>query len=738
MPLQSQFSLSLELTKLLPLGSAIDAGRQAVVNLARELQKSGSDLVVEQDLAQIFGRNSITARFESSFRTAVKESKTKQLSSYLDIVLESGAGPTVRRSLQNRFFFSMVVQLSLLSWAHELDSLARALAAAFERRLDDAPPDEKHFPGYDGILGTLRACRDQTCEFSWDLIFRAVEETLPQVPQLYGCSSRQLPFALLLGLLDVLFAVQALPDDRYIHVVAKEGYATVVVWAHHVLGLNVTLYIGQQAVRFGQGREHVVFELPTGQSPTDSGTTICLLNATADDDADLFRLSADEAMDVPLNDDIRISAYGYGRVCLEAEIGKNPSLVRDLAHQAVAYSWIGNHKSWGRPDTWKVDVWKERDCSETLLWSRNRMLEAGRFVFGGIELDMETFESWLEDPNQHAWVGGDGVSVSALQLWLEQHYGQSLQPLIPLGHLSSLMSCLSGLVNVFITVPDLESCRDLPLRQYTRSLRNSRFETFVLMQGMVPLQGFDTFRMLALLLLGLKDKRSKKLDRAALVSSHGWSIYLPSINMRDPEDVRPNVVRVARGVPTRLGERKFWIVDATESTMKPKEAQTFAISDGKHTVLSRIGVKERKVFVGSRGRVFEAALALLHSEGRSMMGFRSLQELRWSTRLLPGCPHTVCDPNELAELAIPVETHSLDLETRVRMRDSDKGRVYIALTGGNNVARWLMMDVMRTLSHTIEQNYTPGPALFLRVDDCCLGCAIEHVQDPLRPTFLVL
>lgn len=87
MAFASQFSLSMELTRLLPLRSATDKATEAVLNFARNLRVSeiravkrnqsdhakntGSDIVVEADLAEFFGRCRIARNMESSFRSVV-------------------------------------------------------------------------------------------------------------------------------------------------------------------------------------------------------------------------------------------------------------------------------------------------------------------------------------------------------------------------------------------------------------------------------------------------------------------------------------------------------------------------------------------------------------------------------------------------------------------------------------------------------------------------------------------
>jgi hypothetical protein len=129
-------------------------------------------------LANIFGRNRIEPRFESTFRTAVRESAVHQLGALLDVVLHDGAGPTVQRNLRDRRCFSTVVQLSLLLWNINLESLSNGLSYALARRPDGAPPGEHDYPSVDSIMRTLRAYQEQTSAFKWNLIFHAVNSVL--------------------------------------------------------------------------------------------------------------------------------------------------------------------------------------------------------------------------------------------------------------------------------------------------------------------------------------------------------------------------------------------------------------------------------------------------------------------------------------------------------------------------------------------------------------------------------
>jgi hypothetical protein len=110
---QSQFSLSLELSHFIPQAAlAVGKTYLAAMKLARELQSSGSDIVIEEDLARLFGRCNILSNMASSFRTIVVQ--TNLVSPVVaGIALLNGPGPTVLRALTQMPegpFFAMVVQ----------------------------------------------------------------------------------------------------------------------------------------------------------------------------------------------------------------------------------------------------------------------------------------------------------------------------------------------------------------------------------------------------------------------------------------------------------------------------------------------------------------------------------------------------------------------------------------------------------------------------------------------------
>ncbi|KAL8839888.1 MAG: hypothetical protein Q9170_001568 [Blastenia crenularia] len=315
----SQFSLSLELTKLIPFGSLVTTGTHQLIRLLRELQASGSDFITEQDLAEVFGRNRLEPRFASTFRTAVRTSVIHKVADIAELVIEGGAGPTVRRSLNEPAYFATVVQLSLLTWTHELTDLAKALAKAFERRVEGAT-EYVAIPRFDAIKGTLRACREQTSGFMWELILSAVEAKLYGHITATDCllyKMRTIPTIVLQALMDAFTAVQHLPENTLLRIRSMQGIPSIIVWAHNVLGLTVKVITKRGQYVFGEGPESVFID---GTDPSIAEAT--LMNETEDV---LFHLVRPDE-DLMLKPIAYHPLRGYGSRVLGLEIDDNERL----------------------------------------------------------------------------------------------------------------------------------------------------------------------------------------------------------------------------------------------------------------------------------------------------------------------------------------------------------------------------------------------------------------------------
>lgn len=180
MALPAQFQLGLELTNIVNhSGTALS--RLSSLAIIDAIKRSGSDAITEMKVASLLGRQSIDPVMEYSFREVVRKSDQSVISRYIDIVLESGAGPTVQEALKNPALFSMVIQLSMLSAAHTDVSLANAIVTAVENILRDAGASPENAPDFVSLACTIRACQQQTASFIWAHLYDAVEHKIHRV-----------------------------------------------------------------------------------------------------------------------------------------------------------------------------------------------------------------------------------------------------------------------------------------------------------------------------------------------------------------------------------------------------------------------------------------------------------------------------------------------------------------------------------------------------------------------------
>ncbi|KAI9766212.1 MAG: hypothetical protein M1835_007226 [Candelina submexicana] len=742
MPLSSQFSITVELTKLVPLVPVLNAGFQAAVTIARDLRKSHSDFVVEEDLAVVLGKNRISAAFETRFRELIKTSNVQQLAAYLDVVLESGAGPTVRRSLNDSRYFSTVLQLSLLAWTHEISSLATSLAEAFRRR--GSPLEIQDTPTRDGIEGSLQACREQTAAFCWYPIFSEVERKFASHrPSL--SDPRRLPFEVLQGFLDFLFAVQTLPDDRLIHIITGRGYSTIVVWAHYALGLNVIVNIHDQGFQFGEGKPQVIVECD--RTPVQT-TSVYLL--AADSEEEVFHIQRDGYRDPELNEDFRVPAFGYGSSVIESFVGSDEAVILELAHRVIVNCWSA---AVDLSDDYPAE---EDEITQRGLYkrlsncSKRRIFEVGCFLFGDLPVTLDDVIEAAKGPRFIPLLPKkkpDHVPSSILS-WLHRWYPDhtSLQDSTsdrspPMLDLSGIVNELSCVLFAFTAVHDLDGFRDLPLCR--AALSGHRVRTANLIDHIAPTIDLcncnELYNILARLLVGSKMDENL-LKKASLVSSWGWSIYLPAIGAVDPAQIQPGIVKIARGVPSRYGERKSWIIDGPNSKsmggMYPFERIG---STGEISRLRCANTTRRpQAFAGPNGNAFETTVELFakehpHHRGETFgFGYRRFSTIRWGVDLLPGCPHR---HKEDAQLVLPEDTSTFSGYGRDRAR---KHRINLGLTSNDPTSRWLLME--GTYSHAKYNNSCIDGAKtpLLRGDNCCFECALEYAKQLGRIVYVIL
>ncbi|KAL4903580.1 hypothetical protein BDW74DRAFT_179577 [Aspergillus multicolor] len=234
--------LSLELTRLLP-SSLVSASVTQIVNFARQLRSSGSDIVVEEDLAAIFGRGRISPELESKFKKTVNVQTFTPLCKGSDVDLADGVGPTMLRAFQERRYFATVVTLSMLGYFYVPTMLARMISKAISVRFEANIAGSTEDPGFEGILKTLMACSSQSSAFHWHIYRESVEEQLWKgIPNYcFHIAYIWLSSAIITGAMDFLYLAQSLLEDRKITIPDQTRCISLIIWAHYILGLSVII-----------------------------------------------------------------------------------------------------------------------------------------------------------------------------------------------------------------------------------------------------------------------------------------------------------------------------------------------------------------------------------------------------------------------------------------------------------------------------------------------------------------
>ena len=761
MAFSNQFSLSVELTKLVPFGPLASVAGKGLLNLIRDLQNSGSDVVTEEGLAEVFGRNRIDAHFERSFRTAVRQSAIHHFADVAELMIEGGPGPTVRRSLQDPIYFRTIVQLSLLTWAHELGEFAKGLAQALDRRATGNGQEEVP-PRLDGLRGTLRAVREQTSGFMWELIFSAVDQKLEPLRQSETKSHlRLLPVSILQGLLDTLTAVQNLPDARLVRIRSIDGATTIVVWAHHVLGLTVVVEANRGLERFGNGPESVHVDCGTFEGYDDPYAKISLFNET-DDLLFTVEQSTDDFVLEPAVRRHQLLGFGPKIMIM---VPKSDVVVPNLVYAATtsAISLVAD----------EIAIKSDRLCrhGRDIYPSSEKIITIARLLFPDYEQLIDTVNP------------GSAYPCLVRSLWTMETLPEQTSRLIREGactlpEFRKEARRLTYMILVFSLVQNIENCPGLALDPLYApkvdssfglaergQLGEAQFQIKRAEEWVRPLPmptASTAFEALVRLMKGQDfQKHDSSNQSISVISAWGWTICTASVIDSDPSGLNPGLA-VFQGVPMRKGERRRLILDSGIRNPWPYKAEDkrrnelsryriFAKPGETRTLRTWTRSKKTKNFISTTEEAFEV---LKLYECRSFeeprvswemrVGFWSMQYLYWSLIHLPPCEHTV----RLEEaVTLPDETWAFD---GFFQYDPNKpfppSSVHVALVAGDKSARWIMVAgegellMFSNPSDHESSKYKERreKTRFLRPRDCCFECAITLVRNARCPDPVLL
>ncbi|KAL9118437.1 MAG: hypothetical protein Q9187_005019 [Circinaria calcarea] len=786
-PFSNQFSLSLELTRLIPTGLATS---NAFMSLARSLRNSGSDVVIEEDLAILFGRCRIFPQMATSFRTLVAREDSSLLNTLLGLTLEGGPGPTVLRGLTQAPYFAVVIQCSFLTSIHEKNSLAAALAQIFEREAEHA---ERHLkaraaPSYEGIYGVLRACEDQTSSYNWRNLILATAGALDIAE--YDAFSA-IPSTVLQGAVHMFPLVQSLPDDRIILIDTGmyAGACPLVVWAHQVLGLTVLVkrYGPSSSLiekQFGIGTNNVVIDLRDKTLLWNGDNSILEIKQpsitllSVSDNEELITLKS-ESDEVAVDAIFKRPAGGYGRGALESVCGNEEgreALVHESTLLALAFAAIISKQLFTKPlsaltngdslpggitrDNLKNIPTDSTPQYNTInqderqmeymkcMVSEQAIIAAGRFLFQNPGLNMKSIASHVLIFS-HQPLNVDMEQPGSITLILDYLKGINKEDLW--SKLFETVRYLSIIVLAFAFVRDLQSCTELPLRHNLPLLSQH-----VLIDRLKHWDGTsriwipeDTwFLVLARLLIGGEgalDSRS-----TCLVSDHGWSIFLSTFGHADPSFTDSGYFVIKKGVPCRNEVRKHSIIDGpigvwgdewkivhaagTEESLRCANAVRYdrpfcGEQQGSFLVTLRFSTETAPNTetrrIGLKGRV-EGNLETRRS------GYRELFGALWGVQHTQSCHHNS------SAITLPLSCVSVAGFGDLDMSDlKESARIFVCLTAHNSCARWRALLAIHTRA-SIFPTMKGIDQILLRGEDCCFECAVNQAVVRTGYWFLIL
>ena len=738
MAVPTGFQVGLELTNVAaPLGGVM--GRLCNLALVDALKRSGSDIITEAKMTALIGRHRIDEAMKKLFKNSVAPSSQMNLSRYMDIALNAGAGPTVQEALRddNPAHFSMILQLSLLSYACQDETLAYGITTAIESMLEECGGGLEKAPDYVSLLGTIRACRQQTTAFQWNLYYDDVMSRVKSKLQLddeerfkpgrrnpkrrkvtrsktypSSCSEdRSIAYHVLKTLIAWVPTFQNFPEEYTLHIKTSTGINTIVIWCYYVLGISISVWMGNSTINFGEGSFIITLEAVQA-----SEEMILLLEAKKQNEP-LFTLSP-SLHDPPIESENREEAFGFARKILK------PLLADE--------NTIDGFARWATDQCLHIRRAKvSSDAFNHFCPTDSEIRRAGAFLFAykDLMIDGDAFD--MKDPSL-----------------LPTDFKALLQT-IP-------QKLFTDLIITFSRIANLDDCKHVPL-----SL--NAFELSTTYANVVP-SLFESFEYFLILLAGEQHSKHYR-SSTVLHSTWGWSTYLACFASSDPCDADVSHFYVKPGVPTRKGTHKIRIIDAPSRQGRqdttPLKGHIIDADDGLTYFPGISSASRGPVLVGNQDehtfsviQVFKWRPMSSKQDQEYRLGFREMLDLRQRFLQLPPCSCRPCHETEPQfelfeepDLKRRITNHTPKRVAHGSQKGAEKvicmkmNRKEVALSqtmkkfwmiyvSQEEASRWLQMsDLVEVNAHELKR-----PAVYvLRHRRCCLQHAVEQCKHSLKP-----
>jgi hypothetical protein len=710
------------------------------------VRNSGSDPRTEEQLVAILGRNRLDPAFSVHFRSITARSAQEAISQFLKgLFLESGAGPTITQALvsDDPGLLSAVAQVSFLAWFHDAQSLAQAFTQAITDELVEAKAAPALGLNYIHLLGTIRACQQQTAAFIWEHHYVAVEHSINAAlqnmsptngrprkrrktsstprsgqskPRLLSVSDRSVPYVVMRALIRSLENVQRFPDERVLQISCDQGISSIVVWCHYILGISVLVLVDDTVIQFGEEPHRITVTICHVNT---HGVKAVLIEPNTEK-VPVFNLASSD-LDPYLHGDHRVQARGFLKTMLGSHGITNDKMLH-LARWLLCDCLTHLSSNPSHPNHRAEPMSNHGNGSLSWAGKVTQVVSMNRIPQREIRLAV----AFLFDTNAEELQNTSHAVDGALQRRADVSWPSVL-----------------GLVYAFARVQNRGNCDLLPLsgQQFERigtAEHGLSYERGF--RGPVP-DPVLCFKLLCRMLLGAR-YTDEYVSKAFLVSDRGWSVFLSSLEANDPEDLDCGVIYIKPGVPARDGVRKArlidgmtdFAIDSTETVFFTKEPEEIAFWPG---------VWSAKL-VGTAIGYDDDAFAVMqsydwahdsHGCRKWRLGFGEKQALCMDFWILKKCSCGI-DPSEETvkeslddlrgntfTLRFPKGNSLAAKSPELVLQD---GNIWLFFLGGDGAARWLGADGFRYLAG----QETPTFAWYIRGRRCCVRCAVGFAKSP--------
>ena len=588
--------------------------------------------------------------------------------------------------------------------------------------------------GARSIEGILEACSSQTNITFFDSSVHAVENHLRQsalsnnhnlLALTARSSGRGLSAEGILAGMDYFFLVQHLPEDRKIVVRTTRGIVAIVVWAHYLLGLSVQVTDKHSRITlFGDcnGAPNVFIQ-ETDFEPKAVEEWL-LLDAESQIVLRCIRESHD--LIIEALDQERHALLGLGTELVrryfneEYLIRDDDPVYLDLVSMVLAVALNASGKIRGEEPP------MEETYFRGLAIEAWRVFDSATILFDGIQIRKEAPKAYLKKVQEC------GIDRSCLPDSVKRVAGQiaSLYPKRPAtsreDETCRHIAKLTLLTLTFAHVHNVAECTALPVSLHYLEDHILHYHSRILEElegaqsNLTVVQDFFHEQILALV-LGTLQFQGLTSARSFVISDFGWSVVLGCVNVVDPGDVRPSMVRICHGVPTHsmTGERKRFVCDGPPWGQAYPRKLVVDVGES-YVPRSLARITQRKEFCASAENAFKVTVGLeMKYEGigsmNSSLGYWELHRNLWRCLRTASCGCLV-KAKERASLGFNAATVTGDpWEIEADMRDNKiEQRICIYLAQRH-----------RTLWFQYTSESRDDFRIVIKSSDCCEDCALK-------------